>query len=138
MARVKGRENRSTELRLIQIFKEFKITGWRRRIVMFGSPDFVFREARLAVFVDGCFWHSCPLHGSLPSSNELFWMRKLSRNKKRDLLVSRELRNAGWTVIRIWHHELKNPKLVANRVRRLIIRPSMEPESKSVRVRAFG
>jgi DNA mismatch endonuclease (patch repair protein) len=136
MAKVKSRENRSTELRLIQIFKEFKITGWRRRVAVFGSPDFVFREARLAVFVDGCFWHGCPVHGSLPDSNQLFWIRKLNQNKKRDLLVSRELRNAGWLVIRIWHHELKNPKSVASRVRRLLI--SQLPVSKSMRARAFG
>ncbi len=129
MAKVKSRENRATELRLIQIFKGFRITGWRRRIAIFGSPDFVFQKARLAIFVDGCFWHGCPVHGSLPDTNRAFWMRKLSQNKKRDLLVDRELRKAGWIVIRIWQHELKNQKLIARRIRQSLDRSSAKSNS---------
>jgi len=118
MAKIKSRENRSTELRLIQIFKEFKIRGWRRRMAVFGNPDFVFPKARLAVFVDGCFWHSCPVHGGIPASNRPFWQRKFERNRTRDRLVGRELRKAGWVVLRIWQHELKSQKVVACRVQR--------------------
>jgi DNA mismatch endonuclease (patch repair protein) len=123
MARVKGRENRSTELRLIQIFRDFEIHGWRRRAAVFGRPDFVFPKSRVAVFVDGCFWHACPAHCSIPVSNRIFWTSKLTRNRERDRLVGRELKKAGWTVLRIWQHDLKKPKLVASRVRRSLARP---------------
>jgi DNA mismatch endonuclease (patch repair protein) len=123
MARVKGRENRATELRLIQIFRDFKIRGWRRRAALFGSPDFVFPKSKLAVFVDGCFWHGCSKHGAVPATNREFWINKLTRNKERDRLVGRELRKTGWTVLRIWQHDLKKPKLVASRVSRSLAQP---------------
>jgi DNA mismatch endonuclease (patch repair protein) len=69
------------------------------------------------VFVDGCFWHGCPLHATLPASNRMFWTRKLSENKKRDRLVRRQLRKSGWRVLRIWQHELRRPGKVAIRVK---------------------
>jgi len=69
-------------------------------------PDFVWRRERVAVFVDGCFWHGCPWHGTKPSSNKSFWREKLARNRARDLLVTRTLRKAGWKVLRIWEHTL--------------------------------
>jgi DNA mismatch endonuclease, patch repair protein len=124
MAKIKSNENASTELRLIWVLKELKIRGWRRRSKIFGSPDFVFSNERLALFVDGCFWHCCPLHGTLPASNRSFWAQKLERNRKRDLLVARELRSAGWGVLRIWQHELKKPKQVAARIQRSLARSS--------------
>lgn len=106
MSRVKGRGNRATELRLIQFMRRQNITGWRRNVPIFGSPDFIFTRARLAVFVDGCFWHGCPQHGALPSSNVAFWRAKLDRNKARDRLVTRTLAASRWRVLRIWQHEL--------------------------------
>jgi DNA mismatch endonuclease (patch repair protein) len=69
-------------------------------------PDFVFRQARLALFVDGCFWHGCPKHGTQPKGNRAFWKNKFSRNKARDILVTKTLRRSGWRVLRIWEHEL--------------------------------
>lgn len=94
------------------------IKGWRRHAPIFGKPDFVFPKARLAIFVDGCFWHACPAHGSLPATNRNFWARKLDRNKGRDRKVRRHLENFGWRVLRIWQHELREPSKVARRVRR--------------------
>lgn len=117
MSRVKGRQNLATELRLIEIFREYKIKGWRRRSTLFGKPDFVFSDARIAVFVDGCFWHSCPIHGSKPATNRVFWARKLLRNRKRDKLVDRTLEKSGWRVLRIWQHDLRRPEGVARRVK---------------------
>ena len=73
-------------------------------------PDFVFRKQRTAVFVDGCFWHGCPRHATQPRSNRAFWRQKFSRNKKRDALVTRTLRRAGWRVLRVWEHELAEIK----------------------------
>ncbi|HNU50191.1 MAG TPA: very short patch repair endonuclease [Verrucomicrobiota bacterium] len=109
MAAVRSSGNESTELRFITLMRGLHITGWRRRQKLPGSPDFVFREQRLAVFVDGCFWHGCPKHGSFPSTRRTFWLKKFASNKARDRDVTRKLRQRGWRVIRIWEHELKNP-----------------------------
>ncbi len=69
MSRIRGSGNKETELALISLFKRRRITGWRRNQKVFGKPDFVFRSVRVAVFVDGCFWHGCPKHGTLPANN---------------------------------------------------------------------
>jgi DNA mismatch endonuclease (patch repair protein) len=68
-------------------------------------PDVVFTRKRVAVFVDGCFWHCCPEHGTHPSFNSAYWDTKLSRNIARDRLVDAALRREGWVSIRIWEHE---------------------------------
>jgi DNA mismatch endonuclease (patch repair protein) len=67
-------------------------------------PDIVFPRRRLAVFVDGCFWHGCPDHGTQPRANGKYWSEKFSRNRERDQRVNGHLRNAGWEVLRIWEH----------------------------------
>jgi DNA mismatch endonuclease, patch repair protein len=89
---------------------------------VFGKPDFVFRKLRVAIFVDGCFWHGCPRHGSRPQSNQHFWKEKLNRNKARDLLVAKSLKVSGWRVLRIWQHDLvaKHEKRVIARIRRAL------------------
>jgi DNA mismatch endonuclease, patch repair protein len=118
MARIRSHGNEATEVALAKLFRKNKITGWRRRQNIFGKPDFVFRRARLAVFVDGCFWHGCPRHATKPKNNRAFWRRKFSRNKARDLLVTRELRRRGWRVLRIWECSLKKrPKNCLQRIR---------------------
>lgn len=106
MSRVRSSGNRATELRFLLLLKEWKITGWRRKRRIFGHPDFVFPKLRLAVFVDGCFWHGCPEHTTNPQNNREFWAQKIQRNKDRDRLVNRTLRSKGWRVLRIWQHEL--------------------------------
>jgi len=68
-------------------------------------PDIVFGPTKIAVFVDGCFWHACPEHGNSPSKNATYWREKLARNTRRDAEVSERLRSAGWQVIRIWEHQ---------------------------------
>jgi len=102
MALIRSRGNRDTELRLIALMREHGITGWRRNAPVFGKPDFVFRTARLAVFVDGCFWHGCPRHATMPANNRAFWKAKLARNGARDREVTRALRKDGWRVVRVW------------------------------------
>jgi DNA mismatch endonuclease, patch repair protein len=67
--------------------------------------DIVFRPSKVAVFVDGCFWHGCSEHGSWPKSNASFWRRKIEANQDRDRDTDRALRRAGWRVIRVWEHE---------------------------------
>ena len=107
MAAIRSKRNKTTEIRLVAIFRKGKIHGWRRGFPLFGKPDFVFPKHRLAIFVDGCFWHGCPRHLRKPKGNRIFWREKILRNRKRDRLVSRNLRRSGWRVLRIWEHDLK-------------------------------
>ena len=118
MSRIRGRGNKDTELALAKILRANRITGWRRNQKLFGKPDFVFKRARLALFVDGCFWHGCPKHATMPRNNRAFWRRKLAGNIARDALVTRTLRRAGRRVLRVWEHELAK-KNQARLVRRL-------------------
>jgi DNA mismatch endonuclease (patch repair protein) len=106
MSRIRGSGNKDTELALMKLFRQHRITGWRRGQPVFGKPDFIFRSARLAVFVDGCFWHGCPKHCRIPAGNRAFWKKKFTTNKARDHRVNQELRKLGWQVVRIWEHDL--------------------------------
>ncbi|HTH46183.1 MAG TPA: very short patch repair endonuclease [Candidatus Limnocylindria bacterium] len=127
MSRIRSRGNAATELALVRVFRTQGMTGWRRHLevrVPVGKagtagkavrpfrvrPDFVFPRLRLALFVDGCFWHGCPQHGTKPRGNAAFWRKKFAANRARDLRVTRMLRRHGWRVLRIWEHELKWPK----------------------------
>ena len=80
--------------------------------------DMAFTKARVAVFVDGCFWHGCPIHGSWPKRNAQFWREKIETNRKRDLDTNERLKAAGWFVIRIWEHE--DPEKAARKVARIV------------------
>jgi DNA mismatch endonuclease (patch repair protein) len=124
MSRVRRRGNKNTELEMINLFRKHRITGWRRRARVFGNPDFVFPKLRLAMFVDGCFWHSCPKHATKPASNAPFWRAKLNRNRSRDRLVTQRLRRSGWKVIRVWQHSLtkSNQLSCARRIKRSLRR----------------
>jgi DNA mismatch endonuclease, patch repair protein len=106
MSQIRSHGNKDTELALIKLFREHGITGWRRHQAVFGKPDFVFRKPRVAVFVDGCFWHGCPKHCNSPANNAVFWRKKLDGNGARDRRVNRALRRSGWRVLRIWEHDL--------------------------------
>jgi DNA mismatch endonuclease (patch repair protein) len=85
------------------------LLGKRRR------ADVVFTRAKLAVFVDGCFWHGCPTHGTWPKNNAAWWRAKIEANQRRDRDTDRALRQAGWTVFRFWEHT--DSKSAARRVR---------------------
>jgi DNA mismatch endonuclease (patch repair protein) len=125
MSRIRSRGNAATELRFIQLLKAAGITGWRRNQKIFGKPDFVFKKLKLAVFVDGCFWHGCPKHGTQPKGNRAFWKKKFARNIARDRLVNRTLRSVNWQVLRIWQHELtrKNETRLLQRIHRAMRPP---------------
>lgn len=120
MSLIKSKGNKSTELRLIEIFKAYGITGWRRGQKLPGRPDFTFRKERVVIFVDGCFWHGCPECYKRPSTNTEFWDEKFRKNKKRDEKVSRELRQMGWKVVRIWEHQLKHSGRVSGIIKRAL------------------
>lgn len=119
MSLIRSQGNSATELALVSLLRAGRITGWRRHQPVFGNPDFVFRAHRLAVFVDGCFWHACPMHSKTPSTNRKFWTEKLRRNAARDKQVARVLRLKGWRVVRIWEHDLqKQPRKAVLRILR--------------------
>ena len=82
--------------------------------------DLVFRAARVAVFIDGCFWHSCPKHATHPKANRAWWASKLADNWRRDRQTDKDLAAAGWLVIRVWEHE--RPSAAANRITRVVRR----------------
>ena len=116
MAAIKSQGNKDTEVKLAKILRAHGITGWRRKQKVAGKPDFVFRRHRLAVFVDGCFWHGCRWHCRMPKSRGGFWKPKIARNKTRDRQVGRILRKLGWRILRIWEHSLAEPEKVLARV----------------------
>jgi DNA mismatch endonuclease (patch repair protein) len=92
------------------------------------EPDFIFRPQKLAVFVDGCFWHGCPLHATKPKANAEKWQRKLEGNVARDKRAVKALEAAGWRVLRVWEHELIEADLVVAGVKRCL---AAEPRSPS-------
>jgi len=120
MASIRSYGNQNTELKLIGIFRANGITGWRRKQAVVGKPDFIFRSHRLAIFVDGCFWHGCSRHCRMPKTRVSYWTPKIASNKRRDRTVSKRLRELGWTVLRIWEHSLRFPVRVAIRVKKTL------------------
>jgi len=117
MAAVRSKGNLSTERAVERLFRANKIIGWRRHLPGIpGKPDFVFLAARVAVFVDGCFWHGCKIcqRNIVPSTNSEYWRQKVKRNQERDRKVNAELRKARWRVVRIWEHEVANVPKTAN------------------------
>ena len=107
MSKIRGKKNKSTEIRLIALLKEANIKGWRRDYPVKGKPDFVFIKERIAIFVDGCFWHGHNCRNVTPKVNTEFWNKKLSENKERDKRMSERFELRGWKVMRIWECELK-------------------------------
>jgi DNA mismatch endonuclease (patch repair protein) len=134
MSLVRGRDNKETELVLVRLLRQNKINGWRRHVSLPGKPDFTFRNHRLMVFVDGCFWHCCPKHGRRPKSNRLFWQRKLSTNMRRDKFVNQTLRGLGWRVLRIWEHDLarKRQMQLVRRIQKALKKAVPPPHSISL------
>lgn len=119
---VRSKGNKSTEIKLIQVFAENGITGWRRNYQVKGHPDFVFPKRKIAVFVDGCFWHGHDCRNTRPSDNQEYWQKKRERNIQHDLEVTELFEKRGWTVIRIWECELKkkNADVLMNKLSPLL------------------
>jgi DNA mismatch endonuclease (patch repair protein) len=97
----------------MRLLRRSRIRGWRRGSKLFGKPDFVFYKRKIAVFIDGDFWHGNPKRYRLPKTNRLYWGKKIGSNKVRDRLVNRTLRKDGWTVIRFWESDLRDEQAVA-------------------------
>ena len=118
MQAIRAKGNKSTELKLVKLFRENNITGWRRHLPLPGKPDFTFRKEKLTLFVDGCFWHRCPKCYREPKTNADFWKNKIENNLKRDRKVTNELKQAGWTVVRLWECQLKKPQRFLTRIQK--------------------
>jgi len=106
--------------------KDFPIAMGSGRPV---RADVAFPRARVAVFVDGCFWHCCPLHGTLPKTNTEYWLPKLAANVDRDRRVDAQLRNLGWSVVHVWEHE--QPDDAAARVAAVLEEAEVEVPRRS-------
>ena len=96
---------------MIEIFHSHGIKGWRRNYPVKGHPDFVFPNQRIAIFVDGCFWHGHDCRNTRPKQNEEFWEAKRERNIAHDKIVTEKFSGRGWVVVRIWECELKKKNL---------------------------
>ncbi|MFC1806135.1 very short patch repair endonuclease [Planctomycetota bacterium] len=101
MSAVRSRGNRSTEMRMVDLLKGAGLRGWRRHHGIPGRPDFCWPKLKVALFVDGCFWHGCPYCRRPPKSNVEFWESKVAANQRRDRRVSWQLRRRGWSVVRV-------------------------------------
>lgn len=110
MASIRSKGNKTTELLFARVLRVAGISGWRRHQDIPGKPDFVFRDERLAVFIDGCFWHGCPRCYRLPQDNRAYWSQKVISNRRRDRLSVQRLKQNGWKVLRVWEHALEGEK----------------------------
>ena len=111
MSAIRGKNNRTTELRLRMSLVRAGMRGWKLHTEELpGRPDFYFEGAKLALFVDGCYWHGCPKCGHIPKTRTAFWEAKIKRNQERDKMKNLELRKLGTKSLRIWEHELKDKK----------------------------
>jgi DNA mismatch endonuclease (patch repair protein) len=122
MSRIRSSRNKTTELKFAMLLRASKLKGWRRNYPLPGKPDFVFSASKLAVFVDGCFWHGHDCGRNLkPKRNAQAWRKKITGNRLRDRRVSRKLRALGWRVIRIWECALARiPEICLQRIQRLL------------------
>jgi len=116
MSRIRSKGNEKTELRLAKLMRKAGIRGWRRHLPIPGRPDFAFRKQKVAVFVDGCFWHGCPRCFRLPKQNRAFWKAKIEGNRRRDRSVNGRLKRLGWKVIRIRECQLRKPEWVLAKI----------------------
>ena len=121
MAKVKSAHNRSTEKIVRASLVARGARGWRMHARdLPGCPDFVFDREKVAVFVDGCFWHGCPRCYRRPQSSRAYWDAKIAANKRRDRLAAARLRRMGWSAIRVWEHSLKDLAAAMARIMRKI------------------
>jgi len=106
MSRICGK-NTKPEILLRKVLYKSGARGYRLHCKLPGKPDIVFTKRKIAVFIDGCFWHKCPKCFTNPKTNRVFWKKKTDSNVKRDKSVNQELKKNGWKVVRVWEHSLE-------------------------------
>lgn len=119
MAAVKSRGNISTEKKMALLLRGLGIHGWRRHYPIAGTPDFCWPKFKIALFLDGCFWHGCPHCYKPPKSHVAFWTHKVAMNRRRDRRADRALRAKGWKVIRMWECLLSETRTIS-RLRKVL------------------
>jgi DNA mismatch endonuclease, patch repair protein len=118
MSKIRSKNTHSTELRFRAFLIRGGFRGWTLNQKLKGSPDCVFVREKIAIFIDGCFWHGCPKCCRMPKSNTDYWEAKIKRNIQRDREVTVELKNNGWQVLRYWEHDVKEcPSTIMKEVR---------------------
>ena len=116
MSRVRGK-NTGPEIKLRKLLWSRGIRGYRIHHNLLGKPDIVFTKKKIAIFIDGCFWHKCPVCFHEPETRKEFWVKKISSNVERDEKVNLQLQKEGWTVRRFWEHEVrKNPEKILSKI----------------------
>jgi DNA mismatch endonuclease (patch repair protein) len=116
MSKIRGK-NTGPEIKLRKLLWSAGIRGYRVHYDLPGKPDIVFVKKKIVLFIDGCFWHKCPIDFQEPETRKDFWMKKINSNVDRDERNNRQLSDAGWTVIHIWEHEMrKEPEKVVQRI----------------------
>jgi DNA mismatch endonuclease Vsr len=120
MSAIHGKNTRSTERVLRSALMRAGIKGWRLHVnEVLGKPDLYFPKQKLAIFVDGCFWHFCPKCGHIPKTRQPFWKGKIERNKQRDQRIKHFLTRTGINVIRIWEHQLRSDAQIARVINKI-------------------
>jgi len=110
MSNVRSKNNKTTEWKFRAALIRNGYRGWKVRPKIDFSPDFIFQNKKIAIFIDGCFWHGCRKCKKIPSSNHNYWFQKIKNNRKRDKKANNDLKCDGWIVLRFWEHEIKNRK----------------------------
>jgi DNA mismatch endonuclease (patch repair protein) len=128
MSRIKSFGNKSTEMRFRAALSAAGVSGWSIQPEMTGHPDIAFLPPRVAVFLDGCFWHGCEDHFKAPKTNRAEWVRKIDANKRRDAKTLRELLRESWKVFRIWEHDIADEPTLKGIVLR-VARAADTPDS---------
>jgi DNA mismatch endonuclease, patch repair protein len=126
----------TTEVKMEKLLRLHHVVGYRKQWPIAGKPDFAWPKSRVALFVDGCFWHGCPRCDRPSKSNLDFWKSKIVSNRRRDRRVSRKLRRDGWSVLRVWECRISEERTLS-RIMRAVNRSAdgvHESESKRQRV----
>ncbi len=116
MSRIRAK-NTGPEVRLRKRLYAAGVRGYRIHYNLPGKPDIVFTKKRIIIFIDGCFWHKCPVCFQEPETRKEFWLKKIQSNIDRDKRVNEQLEKDGWKIIRIWEHEIrKEPEAAVKRI----------------------
>ena len=118
MSAIKGKKNKSTELSLRMALIRNGINGWKLNYTeVVGKPDFYFYQHKLAIFVDGCFWHGCPECGHIPKTRSEFWRAKIKRTKERDQKTNLKLKDEGIKVLHFLEHDLQSKEKIESTIK---------------------
>lgn len=114
--------SKNTAIELV-LKKGLKGLYFRYHPKTYGNPDFGISKRKIAIFIDGCFWHKCPKCYIEPQSNKKYWLPKIQKNAERDKKINEHLKKEGWITIRIWEHEIKkNPSRFINKIRKRVMK----------------